>query len=198
MTRDRVLASEIYEASDISPPDFPKYTTQIMNLANQNSQGTRPKVVGQMSELIQESDPDNFEEWKRWYTERYPDAIERATKKIAGQVEKLEEAIEKIDEALIREWVEDLVLLKTAEGLLIQRAVFEHLAEVFGASYRPSTSEEEARGIDGYVEGAPVSVKPESYKSKTSVKHEDIDAAMVFYKKTKKYLHIVYDEDDFA
>lgn len=34
--------------------DYPKYATQIMNLANQNAQGTRPNVVGQMSELIQE------------------------------------------------------------------------------------------------------------------------------------------------
>lgn len=33
--------------------EFPKYTTQIMNLANQNAQGTRPNVVGQMSELIE-------------------------------------------------------------------------------------------------------------------------------------------------
>jgi len=33
-------------------PEFPKYTTQIMNLANQNSHGTRPNVVGQMSALI--------------------------------------------------------------------------------------------------------------------------------------------------
>jgi len=33
---------------------FPKYTTQLINLANQNAQGTRPKVVGQLSELIQE------------------------------------------------------------------------------------------------------------------------------------------------
>ena len=31
---------------------FPKYTTQLMNLANQTAQGTRPKVVGQMSELF--------------------------------------------------------------------------------------------------------------------------------------------------
>jgi hypothetical protein len=122
----------------------------------------------------------------------------RATRKTAGQVEKPGEAIEKIDEALIREWAEDLVLLKTAEGLLIQRAVFEHLAEVFGASYRPSASEEEARGIDGYAGGTPVSVKPESYQSKTSVKHEEIDAVMVFYERTKKYLHVVYGEDDFA
>lgn len=34
------------------PKEFPKYTTQIMNIANQNAQGTRPEVVGQMSDLI--------------------------------------------------------------------------------------------------------------------------------------------------
>ena len=28
--------------------DFPKYTTQIINLVNGNAQGTRPSVVGQM------------------------------------------------------------------------------------------------------------------------------------------------------
>lgn len=32
-----------------SKNDFPKYTTQILNLANQNAQGTRPRVVGQLS-----------------------------------------------------------------------------------------------------------------------------------------------------
>ena len=168
-----------------------------MNLANQNSQGTRPRAVGQMSELIKESAPDDFDEWKRWYTERHPDAIERATAKVADQIEKLKAAIKKIDEALIREWVEDLVLLKTAEGLLIQQAVFKHLVDVFGQLHRSSTPLEESKGIDGYIGETPVSVKPESYRSKTSLKHEEIDGAMVFYKKTKKYLHVVYDSGDF-
>ncbi|HII38851.1 TPA: MjaI family restriction endonuclease, partial [Candidatus Micrarchaeota archaeon] len=44
------LVAEISEEAK----EFPKYTTQIINLANQNAQGTRPKVVGQLSELIQE------------------------------------------------------------------------------------------------------------------------------------------------
>jgi hypothetical protein len=35
-------------------PEFPKYTTQIMNTANQNAQATRPRVVGQMSEIVEE------------------------------------------------------------------------------------------------------------------------------------------------
>lgn len=198
MQRDRVDISEIYEASDVEPPDFPKYTTQLMNLANQNSQGTRPRVVGQMSELVEESEARSFEEWKSWYLERHPDAVARAAEKVRGGIEKLREAIEKIDDALVEQWVEDLVLVKTAEGLLIQGAIFNYLSEKVGQSYRPSTSTEEARGIDGYIGYTAVSVKPESYRSKVSTKQEEIDAAMVFYKKTNKYLHIVYETSDFT
>ena len=43
--------------------DFPKYTTQLMNLANQNSQATRPKNVGRMTDLIQEFPGRTFDEW---------------------------------------------------------------------------------------------------------------------------------------
>ena len=52
--------------------EFPKYTTQIINLANQNAQGTRPKVVGQMSELIKQFPEQSYEDWVRWYLK--PDA----------------------------------------------------------------------------------------------------------------------------
>ena len=38
-----------------------------MNLANQNSQGTRSKVVGQLSDLIQEFQGNSIEEWEEWY-----------------------------------------------------------------------------------------------------------------------------------
>jgi hypothetical protein len=36
------LISEIVGELEI----FPKYTTQLINLANQNAQGTRPKMLG--------------------------------------------------------------------------------------------------------------------------------------------------------
>lgn len=45
---------EIQRLLDIPDPNFPKYTTQILNLANQNAQGTRPKVVGQLIERTYE------------------------------------------------------------------------------------------------------------------------------------------------
>lgn len=41
--------------------EFPRYTTQILNLANQDAQGTRPRVVGQLSELIKECPDKTYE-----------------------------------------------------------------------------------------------------------------------------------------
>jgi len=197
MSKEKIPFGRIYESSDINP-EFPKYTTQLLNLANQNAQGTRPKVVGQVSELIEESDADTYQEWKKWYLERHPDAVDKATEKVKDHVEKLREAIDKIDEEMIREWVKDLILVKTAEGLLIEEKIFDYLSENLGLEYRDSTSQEESRGIDGYLGDTAVSVKPQSYESKTSTKHEAIDAAMVTYKTTDKYVTIFYDESDFS
>lgn len=198
MAHDRFHVRQIYDVSDIEPYDFPKYTTQLLNLANQNSQATRPRVVGQMSELVQEADAKTFEEWRHWYLERHPNAIDNAKSKVKAHIEKLRAAIDKIDEAMIEEWLEDLILVKTAEGLLIQRAILEHLSERFDLPYRMASSEDESKGIDGHVGETAVSIKPESYKQKTSVRHEDIDAPLIFYKKTQKYIHVEYEESLFV
>ena len=96
--------------------EFPKYTTQIMNLANQNAQGTRPKVVGQMSELIKQFPDQTYDDWVRWYTEHMPNAIDEATDRVCQMVENLALALPKIDKTMVRKWVEDLVLTKTFAG----------------------------------------------------------------------------------
>lgn len=50
----KIKNSELIAEISGEAKQFPKYTTQIINLANQNSKGTIPDVVGQLSELIQE------------------------------------------------------------------------------------------------------------------------------------------------
>lgn len=50
----KLSAEEVRRLLDLESPEFPKYVTQIINLANQNAQATRPRVVGQLSDLIQE------------------------------------------------------------------------------------------------------------------------------------------------
>ena len=163
---------------------FPKYTTQILNLANQNAQGTRPKVVGQLSELIKECPYSEYEKWKKWYLEKNPKAIGNATKKINDMVNGLKEAVKKIDESMVREWVEDLVLDKTFIGLKFQEVILKRVAEIKGKTYRLASPKEESKGIDGFVGTTPISIKPMTYKSKRALL-EKIGAKIIFYEKIK-------------
>ncbi|MGM0545952.1 MAG: MjaI family restriction endonuclease [Bacteroidota bacterium] len=50
----KIKNSDLKKATVSDAPEFPKYTTQLLNLANQNSQATRPRNVGQMTDLIKE------------------------------------------------------------------------------------------------------------------------------------------------
>ncbi len=169
--------------------NFPRYTTQLINLANQNSQGTRPKVVGQLSELIQECPSKTYEGWKKWYLEKHPEAIDNATEKINQMIEKLKEAVRLIDKPMIRSWVEDLVLEKTFIGLRFQEAILKKVAKIKNTTYKLSKPEEESRGIDGFIGKTPVSIKPITYKTKRMLK-ENIDIGVIFYEKKKSGLDI--------
>ena len=173
-------------------PDYPKYTTQILNLANQNAQGTRPKVVGQMSELIQEFEGRTVEEWITWYEERYPEARKNAADKIEDMVNKLKGAIDQIDREMIDTWVKDLVLYKTFIGLRFQEAILKKVAEIKNTSYRVADKEEESKGIDGYIGYVPVSIKPATYKSKSGLA-EEIKVEIIYYEKKKDGITIFFD-----
>ncbi|MEI0530635.1 MjaI family restriction endonuclease [Brachyspira pilosicoli] len=165
--------------------EFPKYTTQLMNLANQNAQGTRPKVVGTLSEIFQEyidnNQNINIENWKKWYLENYPDAIDNAAEKIMENIKNLQEAIKLITKEMIYEWAEDLVINKTFNGLYIQKAILQKLAQIKKENYRLATKEEESHGIDGYVGNTAYSIKPITYK--TNRLNEKINVKMIYYNK---------------
>jgi hypothetical protein len=162
----KITNEEIRDLLGAEPVEFPKYSTQIMNLANQNAQGTRPAVVGQMSELIQEFTGKTLEEWKEWYIRKHPDAIEKASKKITEMIQNFREIIEKIDEEMIEKWVKDLVIVKTFIGLRFQEAILGKVASILNKPYRLATPDEESKGIDGFVGDIPISIKPETYKIK--------------------------------
>ena len=178
-------------------PDFPKYTSQLINWANQNAQGTRPVVVGQMSELFPEFTNSGMEitieNWHKWYTEKYPEAFENATDKIFAQVQNLRNAIPLIDREMVEKWVQDLVINKTFNGMYVQKAILASLAEKRGTTYRLATPEEESIGIDGYVGEIPYSVKPDTYKTMGRLS-ETIDVKMIYYSKTKTNLKIEVED----
>jgi len=173
--------------------NFPKYSTQLLNLANQNAQASRPKVVGQLSELIKEFPGKHLEEWEEWYLRKHPEAIKIATNKIVEMIQNFKDVLNKIDEELIENWVKDLVIIKTFIGLKFQEAILKKGAELLDTTYRLSTPQEESKGIDGSIGDLPVSIKPDTYKTKSSLQ-EKIKAKIIYYKKVKDGVEVNYSE----
>lgn len=176
---------------------FPKYTSQLINWANQNAHGTRPVVVGQLSELFPEfmksGNDATIEEWRKWYIKKYPDALDKASNKIYNQMKNLQSAIQLIDKPMIEKWVEDLVINKTFNGLYVQEVILAALAGKLQKHFRMATPDEESKGIDGFIGDVPYSVKPDSYKIMDRLP-EAITVKMIYYTKTKTGLKIEVEE----
>lgn len=172
--------------------DLPKYTGQILNITNRNAQGTRPKIVGQMSELIMKFPGKNLAEWKKWYTKEYPNALKEATDKVWPMIGKMKVAISKIDRAMVEDYIKDLVIVKTFAGLKFQEAILKKVAEIKNEPYRLASPADESRGIDGYIGNRAVSIKPETYKKEAQLA-EKIQGTLIYYSKTSNGLSVEFD-----
>lgn len=197
MKKFKISNGEIEQLSNASKYPFPKYATQIINLLNSNAQGTRPAVVGQMSELIQEFDGKTLEEWIAWYSERQPDAVNKATDKIFAMYQLMREVFAAIDRPMIEAWVKDLVYNKTYCGLKFQSAILAFLADKYNKTWRLAKVEEEAQGIDGVIGETPVQIKSSTYKLEARL-GEIIEIPIIYYEKKKDGINITFDTDIFA
>jgi len=188
---------EIQRLNNSNTFKFPKYTSQLINWANQNAQGTRPKVVGQMSDMFPEYQKQakdiSVKDWEIWHTKQIPEAIDDATEKIFSQVKNLQEAITLIDRELVKEWVRDFLFAKTFSGMYFQQAVLKAVASKKHENYRLATPDEESEGIDGFIGESAYSVKPDTYKTMNRLS-EMIDVKMIYYTKTKAGLRIEVEE----
>ena len=175
-------------------PAYEKYVSPLINLANRFAQATRRNQVGQVSELIRECPAQDYEGWRDWYLKRYPAAIDGATDRVLLMLERLRDAMDDIDRETVHRWVTELVLEQTFVGLRVERAILETTAQRLRRTLRLSSPEDESSGIDGYLDGHPVSVKPVTYKTMRGL-GETIDALMIYYKK-KSSGTIVADLDE--
>ena len=193
----KIKNEDIKLYNDVSDSEFPKYTSQLINWANQNAQGTRPRQVGQLSDLFPDflfqTDDVTVHTWEHWYNDRYPNAIPKAAEKIYAQVLNLKEAIQLIDYDMVEDWVHDLVINKTYNGLYVQKAILSFLADQTGQEYRLAHPDEEAKGIDGFVGTTAYSIKPDTYKTMGRLS-EIIDVKMIYYTKTKSGLTIEVED----
>ena len=193
--KKKISVKAIEDAVGAPQFEFPKYTTQVINLVNGNAGGTRPKIVGQVSELIQEFPGQTIQEWITWYNDQQPDAVDKATDRIYEMYQAMQQAFTQIDKTLIRKWVEDLVYTKTFCGLKFQEAILKYVADELNVDYRLATVEEEAQNVDGFINGKPVQIKSSTYTLKNT--GEVIEVPIVFYEKKKDGIVIEYDPNCF-
>lgn len=193
MIKKTIKNKEVATLSNATTYNFPKYTTMIVNLANGIAQATRPKVVGQMSDLIQEFDGTTIEEWIEWYSAQMPNAISEATAKISAMIAELRKAMDAVDDELIENWIKDLVYTKTFCGLKVQQAVIRYVAQLYNKEWRLATVDEEAKGIDGFIGDKPVQIKAATYKQKGFL-NEVINVPIIYYEKKKDGLSIEFDQ----
>lgn len=185
MAKIEISMSELIKLSTGMEKRFPKYVSPLLNLVNRFAQGTRPAVVGQLSEMIKQCPYKTFEGWKEWYLSKKPNAIDVATQRMLKMLSSFRVAVNQIDEKTVREWVEDLVLVKTFIGLRVQEPILKKLSAIAGKEYRLSTPDEESKGIDGFVGDVSVSIKPETYKTKPALIEEIKADVIIFYEKKK-------------
>lgn len=189
----RLSSKEIRGLLSIETPEFPKYVKQLINTASGNAQATRPKVVGQMTELIRQFTGKTLLEWEEWYLSQKPDALKNATDKVLAMVGNLQHAMSTIDREMVGRWVRDLVIVQTFIGLRFEEAILKKGAEIAKSDWRKSNSSEESKGIDGVIGDIPVSIKPDTYKLKKAL-GEEIHAKMIYYRKVKNGVEVDYSE----
>lgn len=195
MKKEQIRNHEIHRLSASGGYVFPKYVTQLLNLVNSNAQGTRPRVVGQMTELLEESGARTEAEWRSYYDEHMPNGIAAATSRIKQKLTEMRWAMNSITDEMVEAWVCDLVYTKTFTGLRVQEVILAYLAEKVGASYRIATVEEEAKGIDGWINDHPVQVKSITYKTAMMRSSEVINAPIVYYEKKREGVSIEYPDE---
>ena len=196
MPKFKLSNDYISKCNKTESPSYPKYTTQIINLANQNAGGTRPKNVGQLSELLPEylslAEEASLSGWEKWYNQRYPDAVNDAVDRIWVQVNNLKDCMQHIDKSMVKVWVEDLIYNKTFNGLYFQKAILQKLSELEGKPFRLAGPHEEAMNIDGFVGTTAYQIKPDTYDHMSHEVHEEIPCRIIRYHKTSNGIEVEY------
>jgi len=178
---------------------WPKYSTQLLNIATQNSQALRAKFVGSMKETWLEMKdkgiPGTLDNWTNYYNGKFGEKnLAEAGKKTYEMIKLMK--IGGISEEMCLDYIKEVIYNKTHMGMGGEEMAVEVVAAHFGQDYRFGTPEEESEGIDAWIGDHPVQVKPEGSVFKGHVhNHADEDVTLVVKYVPKKMICYVYNPD---
>lgn len=166
--------------------DFPTNTKPILNIATQNSQATRPKVVGSVKEFFSEflkiNQGKSVDDWEKfYYTHKQGQAkIRAATDRLHTYLNKMPVDYTVFTRDIAENYILDLVINKTHYGMSGEYHAVLATAKYFDLPYRFSTAEEEKQGIDAWIGDHPVQVKPHDSVAKHHVRNVvDVEKTLV-------------------
>lgn len=167
------------------------YVSTLINKVNEWAWATRPVTVGELAteifpEFISNQKTHTSEKWEDYYLANYKEKYDLALQKLKTKFESVKMTVNTISDDDLKAWLDDFLFTKTFNGLYYQEAILQDIAQRTGKELVPASSQDESLGIDGYIDGKPYSVKPESYKQTQSSRHEKINATMVYYKDIDK------------
>jgi hypothetical protein len=68
-----------------------------------------------MSDLIKEIPENTLSSWKNYYLSKNEDKIDLATTMVRNKIQEMKFAFNEITEQIVKEWIYDLIINKTAE-----------------------------------------------------------------------------------
>lgn len=201
----KIKIAEVSKVNGTSAPKLPKYSSSVINSASGYARATRPANVGQVSDEIQKfrNDPNfpghTLADWKQWHINNHENGkgIERAIDEAWEKFQTMLQALSNVTKDDVRNWMEDFVYQKTYDGLMVQQAIIEAIANDLQVTWRLASPEEESQGIDGFINEHPVQIKADSYKQTGKRKNEEISCQVVYYKKENKDILYEYEEEWF-
>lgn len=149
--------------------DYEKYFEGLIRDIASDKNPTDSDAVGQLTDLVDESSAQTYREWEKYYKRNYleenPDAINNAVDEIIEYLGgTINERLYNIDKQLVKKWVEQLVYQRTPSGLFYEIGILQYISEEHDLEYENSNSQDETEGIDGFLDGNEVQVKPDSYE----------------------------------
>lgn len=178
-----------------------KYNSAFLNTVNKDAHSSRPETVGKLAteifpEYVENTTDPTPEGWKKHYQSTHSQQYDEGLRKFKEQFKLEKDAINNISDEDLTKYYDDLMFNKTFAGLYVQDKILKDIANDKQATYRKASSDDESKGIDGYIDGIPYSVKSETYKTSAAKNTETINATMVYYSENKKTKEIEYYIED--
>jgi len=148
--------------------NYEKYLEKLFRTFKNDARATRPEVVGQLTDLLEKSSADTYLEWEQYYRENYlkdnPEAVQTAVDSVVNYLEgTINKRLRETTRDDVRQWIQMLLYYRSPTGMFYESTILNHIADENDMSYIGSSPKEEAEGIDGFLDGQEVQVKPKSY-----------------------------------